>query len=513
MADHNTGIARIASSAGFRTFLGAAPAWYKWTLLGFLVGNLALYFGVRAIAGPEAAGFITGWAFLVEFIFTLAMSLKCHPLPAGGMLVLEAVAMGLTSADHVYHEVQAHLSVLLLLTFMVAAIYFLKDLLLVIFTRLVLAIPNKRALSVVFCATAGLLSAFLDALTVMAAVIAVAVGFIHIFDAAADRLAPSFARRGVRRSSHVARTRRIHVLDQFRSFLRGLVMHAAVGTALGGVCTMVGEPQNLMIAEAGGWSFLHFIAVMAHVTVPVFISGLLLCWVLERQRWFGFGTEMPTEVRQALQNDYDKRQAERSDVQRTQLQVQAIGSILLCIGLIVHVAEVGLIGLAMMILVTAATGVIQEHKIGPAYEEAMPFAALLVVFFALIAVIADQGLFAPVTQLVFSVGEEFRAPLLFISTGVLSVISDNVFVAGVYVAELQNVRHTLTTPEYEALLVAINTGTNIPSVATPNGQAAFLFLLTSHVAPLIRLSYGRMVYMALPFAVLLTLVALTMTVI
>ena len=45
----------------------------------------------------------------------------------------------------------------------------------------------------------------------------------------------------------------------------------------------------------------------------------------------------------------------------------------------------------------------------------------------------------------------------------------------------------------------INTGTNIPSIATPNGQAAFLFLLTSAVAPLIRLSYFRMVWMALPY--------------
>lgn len=32
-----------------------------------------------------------------------------------------------------------------------------------------------------------------------------------------------------------------------------------------------------------------------------------------------------------------------------------------------------------------------------------------------------------------------------------------------------------------------------------NGQAAFLFLLTSSLAPLIRLSYGRMVLMAVPY--------------
>ena len=44
---------------------------------------------------------------------------------------------------------------------------------------------------------------------------------------------------------------------------------------------------------------------------------------------------------------------------------------------------------------------------------------------------------------------------------------------------------TITREQFDALAVAINTGTNIPSVATPNGQAAFLFLLTSALAPLI----------------------------
>ena len=40
----------------------------------------------------------------------------------------------------------------------------------------------------------------------------------------------------------------------------------------------------------------------------------------------------------------------------------------------------------------------------------------------------------------------------------------------------------------------------------PNGQAAFLFMLTSALAPLLRLSYGRMVWMALPYTLVLGLV-------
>ncbi len=66
----------------------------------------------------------------------------------------------------------------------------------------------------------------------------------------------------------------------------------------------------------------------------------------------------------------------------------------------------------------------------------------------------------------------------------------------------------ITAEQFDRLAVAINTGTNLPSVATPNGQAAFLFLLTSSLAPLIGLSYLRMVYKALPYTIVLTFVGL-----
>ena len=84
---------------------------------------------------------------------------------------------------------------------------------------------------------------------------------------------------------------------------------------------------------------------------------------------------------------------------------------------------------------------------------------------------------------------------------VISEIFYIVFVATVYINEVNAafLAGDLTRNQFDLLGVAINTGTNIPSVATPNGQAAFLFLLTSSLAPLIRLSYGRMVFMALPY--------------
>jgi NhaB family Na+:H+ antiporter len=86
-------------------------------------------------------------------------------------------------------------------------------------------------------------------------------------------------------------------LDAFRSFLRGLMMHSAIGTALGGVMTQVGEPQNLLIAKHADWSFVEFFLRMAPVSMPVLVAGLATCVLVEKLRWFGYGTSLPASVR------------------------------------------------------------------------------------------------------------------------------------------------------------------------------------------------------------------------
>jgi NhaB family Na+:H+ antiporter len=100
--------------------------------------------------------------------------------------------------------------------------------------------------------------------------------------------------------------------------------------------------------------------------------------------------------------------------------------------------------------------------------------------------------------------------MFYLANGALSAISDNVFVATVFIHEVERPlgTHALSREQFEALVVALNAGVNIPSIATPNGQAAFLFLLSSSLAPLIQLSYTRMVWMALPYFVPTTLVGL-----
>jgi NhaB family Na+:H+ antiporter len=181
--------------------------------------------------------------------------------------------------------------------------------------------------------------------------------------------------------------------------------------------------------------------------------------------------------------------------------VQGAAALILIGCLAFHIAEVGLIGLMVIVLITAFTGITDEHRLGSAFKDAMPFTALLVVFFAVVAVIHDQQLFAPLIQWVLALPVEQQPGMLFIANGLLSAISDNVFVATIYITEVKQafLAGHMSREHFETLAIAINTGTNLPSVATPNGQAAFLFLLTSAIAPLVRLSYGRMVWMALPY--------------
>ena len=58
-----------------------------------------------------------------------------------------------------------------------------------------------------------------------------------------------------------------------------------------------------------------------------------------------------------------------------------------------------MIGLMVIILATTFTGITEEHRIGKAFEAALPFTALLVVFFVIVAAIHDQHLFEPVIAL------------------------------------------------------------------------------------------------------------------
>ncbi|MEJ2754876.1 MAG: hypothetical protein P8104_03345 [Gammaproteobacteria bacterium] len=124
--------------AFWRNFLGSSPPIYKGVVLAFLILNpLALIrFGYTVSAG----------LILMEFIVLLLMRLACHPLQAGGLIALQAVIMGLTTPAAITEELLRNYPVFLLIIFMVSGIFFARELLFVLFTRLFLRIAPRQHL-------------------------------------------------------------------------------------------------------------------------------------------------------------------------------------------------------------------------------------------------------------------------------------------------------------------------------------------------------------------------------
>jgi NhaB family Na+:H+ antiporter len=355
---------------------------------------------------------------------------------------------------------------------------------------MLLAVRSTMLLGLLFMLSAALLSAFLDALTVIAVVIAIAQALLSVYESAGGAGTAERAQLG--------------------AALRGLVMHAAVGTALGGVATLVGEPQNLLIGRAMHWDFMAFARHMAPISAVALAAGLLLCLGLGASRAFGYGVAIPEAARTVLRARAAVRARRASMRSRWRLITQALAALLLVVALAWHWAEPGLVGLALVALLAALQGLAHEERLAEALKEAVPFTALLAVFFAIVAVIQAQSLFAPLMHWVLARQGGAGLAAMYLANGLLSAVSDNVFVASVYLGELRNAvaAGTVDASRLPQLALAINAGTNLPSIATPNGQAAFLYLLTSALAPRLGLSYARMCWMALPYLVVLTLAGL-----
>ena len=106
--------------------------------------------------------------------------------------------------------------------------------------------------------------------------------------------------------------------------------------------------------------------------------------MLEKTKILGYGAEIPEDVLAILKKSSDESEKNRTEQDNAALITQAVVAAILVIALALHLAPVGLIGLMIIVLLTAFNGVTEEHQIGKAFEEALPFTALLVVFLLLL---------------------------------------------------------------------------------------------------------------------------------
>jgi NhaB family Na+:H+ antiporter len=455
---------------------------------------------VRFSAGPAAAG----WLLILSVVATFTTAHKVFPLAGAGVLTIFGLLLGLTSVHAWEHEIEANVKVLLLIACMVPAIHFFKDLLEASFSALLVKIEKKVNLAVAFYAFGAVSSAFFDALTVGAMVLT-ALGGLYLTYESVRHAAEM--ERGDPILDVEARQR----LDDFRAFLRQLLMVLLVGTMTGGLSTLVGEPQNYQVGEMWGWGFQDYFVRLVPISAPVLVAGLGVTWLLEGTalgRIFGYGTQLPSSIRSYLSLQAQELALKRTPADRRRLQVQAVAGVLLVAALGLQLASIGLLGLITMVVVSTAMGKVAESRYVPAYHAAMPFFALLLIFFGAVSIIHEQHLFDGLMQWIVSLSEQQRLLAMFLETGIVSSVSDNVFVACAHASNVQKlVEEGLVSAEAgDKLAIAIIAGTNIVSIATPNGQAAFLLAICSETAAHLQLRYTRMLWMAVPYTVILSVV-------
>ena len=156
---------------------------------------------------------------------------------------------------------------------MVAGIHFMRDLLALHFSKILIKVKNKVCCPfILFCR--AFLIRFLRCLDRNRVLISVGVGFYGVYHRVAS--GKKFHEDHDHSGDDGVHEYSVQDLDNF--VVSTQLNHARRGgTALGGVCTVVGEPQNLLIAEKAGWEFMEFFWRMAPVTMPVLAAAYHLC--------------------------------------------------------------------------------------------------------------------------------------------------------------------------------------------------------------------------------------------
>ena len=177
------------------------------------------------------------------------MALKCYPLQPGGLIAIESVIMGLTDTKQIYYEVDANLKVILLLV-VIVSIYFMKDFLLFIFTKLVINAKNKRTLSLLFVFSAAFYR-FFRCINCHGGIDCCGCRFYHVYKNVAEK-------DGFPKTQLILQYLRVFLGSSYawcrwHGFRRFQI---------------VGEPQNLLIASVADWSFVEFFIKMLPISFP-----------------------------------------------------------------------------------------------------------------------------------------------------------------------------------------------------------------------------------------------------
>ena len=336
---------------------------------------------------------------------------------------------------------------------MVAGIYFLRDLLLFVFTKLLLGVRSRTALalrSVVAsarcCRRSSMRSPSSPSSMTVGARLLRGVSPLRFRQA---------LRRGARRGHDEA------VQELHRADLDAVPrVPARPDDARGGrhrarrrhdAGRRAAEPADRR--STAGWTFVRVLRrAMAPVSMPVLVAGSRPACSSRGCGGSVTARSLPVSVRQVLA-EYDREQTRRRTSREVAvLIVQALAALILVVALGLHVAEVGIIGLR---------GDRARDRVHRSDRRAAPRQGVrsgAAVHRAARGVLRDRrdparpALFEPVISAVLAAARGRRRPRCSIwPTRALSAISDNVFVATIYITEVKAalLEGTITREQFE----------------------------------------------------------------
>ncbi len=241
-----------------------------------------------------------------------------------------------------------------------------------------------------------------------------------------------------------------------------LIMGEAVLSNVGGVATMIGDPPNILIASASGYTFNAF---LVHLFPPVMLAmvvSLILSAIVYRS-WFKRKPENLENLMNLNPEDYIKDER----IMRRLLALLFIMVLFFALQDIIHVspALIALVGGTFALLIT----MVDPKKAFEAVE--WPTLIFFIGLFILVGGLSETGLLADLAEALSSVSSDpiVAAIIILWISGITSSIVDNIPITAALIPVVSIMSSTYNTGLlWWALALGVGLGGNI----TPIGSSA-----------------------------------------
>ncbi len=213
--------------------------------------------------------------FLVTFVVLLILTEKALPSLTTGILVVEMILLGFVNPEIINHEIVNAKTAIFMLMTVVPFMMMLEKVITEFFIRVLLLSSGTVVVGLSMCLLNGGISAFADAVTVIAIGIIVAKGI---------------------RSKILKMDVSKEDFTKVEANLRSNLMSTGIGATIFGILLIPAEPYNPIAALAALLEFWEFFWLCLPVFLTTLVVGLGTLAYCQKFQKFGYGTKMPKYI-------------------------------------------------------------------------------------------------------------------------------------------------------------------------------------------------------------------------